>query len=115
MDKVIPGEGFSGETLFGRTKEPEVTTCPVDQRLTGQNIGINSFIRGNWLWVDEMIYDLDYEHIQREGEMLRGDISGWRTVLARIYFGEGYTVAFFAGGGFCVCDECDCAGCGPFS
>lgn len=26
--------------------------------------------------------------------MLRGDISGWRTILARIYFGEGYTVAF---------------------
>lgn len=47
--------------------------------------------------------------------MLQGDISRWRTILARIYFGEGYAVAFFAGGGSCVRDERDCAGCGPFS
>lgn len=32
--------------------------------------------------------------------MLRVDISGWLTILARIYFGEGYTVAIFVGGGF---------------
>ena len=76
-----------------------MTTRPVDWCLTGETESGQRFLRGNGLWVDEMIFDEDYEHIQRKGEVLRDDISGWRTVLARIYFGEGYAVAFFAGGG----------------
>lgn len=55
---MIFGSGnLSGGLAFNRTNEPEMTKRPVDWRFAGQKPGINSFIRGNWLWVDEMIYD----------------------------------------------------------
>ena len=57
MRVIFRSDDLSGEMAFGRTNEPKVAKRPANWRLAGQNLGINSFIRGNWLWVDEMIYD----------------------------------------------------------
>ena len=57
MRVIFRSDDLSGGLALGRTNEPKVAKRPVDWRLAGQNPGINSFIRGDWLWVDEMIYD----------------------------------------------------------
>lgn len=46
-----------GIAPFVRRKLLRMETCPVDGHLTGQNAGVNVFVRGNGLWVDEMIFD----------------------------------------------------------